>query len=176
MSTGRWRYGTGCAGSLTYESNASALFAFGGSKDSFPSSPKYRFSLLRFFRRPGIETRPRVAARLEQQRFFQRQAFLCRAASTQTTALPLFAGNTARYSIRTESRPANLPGRAPSRRDSTARPRHNSGAWDRISRDSRRCASAHRNLPGPTSRPHSDSAPLAVSSRVPRRGLCQKLS
>src|SRR5208282_2616558 len=42
VSTGRCRYGTGCAGSLSYASNASRDSVFGASNESFPFSPIYK--------------------------------------------------------------------------------------------------------------------------------------
>src|SRR5258706_2415282 len=93
-------------------------------------------------------------------------ASLCLSANTQTTAPQFSDENKALCRCQTESPPANRRAHAPSRHDSTA-PRPNSSSdRDRSSPAAHTLSSDRKNLPGPTSRPHSSSPPSAFSSNT----------
>src|ERR1700687_599315 len=94
---------------------------------------------------------------------------LCPSAKTQTTALRYFAENKPPCRCQTESPPAIFLAHGPSRHDSTALRPENSDSSCPLSPAARTSPPAHKNLPGPTSPPHSSSAPLVLSIHTPPR-------
>src|SRR5260370_5928764 len=90
----------------------------------------------------------------------------CSSAKTQTMALRSFAQNKAPCRCPTESPPANRRARRPIRRGSMDQPPDSSSGRDRLSPAAHKFSWDHKNLPGPTNRQRSTSAPWPSSANT----------